>query len=385
MMVSNDRPLKQTIGTDRSAAIEAGKHEIRALEQELARNKNEEKAVGDEVFKSKKAWNEAQVEYNKLNKKIKQMQSTLDDLRAEAETSEDVPTIDTSDLENDVREAEESVEDMKKKEAAIVQEIESLQPEIDEHKRRLDEITARNEKVCDDLEMVEAKLEDIVKGHACRMELVEKMRAKVAQHEESLNQQEALLQDQKEKVAKALHGARKMTHQTIRDKKKLESNKSLCGLVDEVEIDAEPSEEDLEAIDIIIPEKDSKYFMTKIVNKEKKIEAERERRNMSEVDPAVAREKYLRAHSKMRQIDAITKNTQDLRHDLKDRKKRWRQFRSHIAEMTNIAFDEFLNKKGSAGEVEFDHERQQLNLIVQKVWFDPIILSHTTSNELLTS
>jgi hypothetical protein len=50
MMVSHDRPLKQTIGVDRSRAIDAGKIEIRALEQELARNRKEDDAVKDALL-----------------------------------------------------------------------------------------------------------------------------------------------------------------------------------------------------------------------------------------------------------------------------------------------------------------------------------------------
>ena len=45
MMVSNDRPLKQTIGIDRSNAIDSAKHELKALDHELARNKEEQKGV----------------------------------------------------------------------------------------------------------------------------------------------------------------------------------------------------------------------------------------------------------------------------------------------------------------------------------------------------
>jgi flagellar motility protein MotE (MotC chaperone) len=72
----------------------------------------------------------------------------------------------------------------------------------------------------------------------------------------------------------------------------------------------------------------------------------------------------------MTQIDAIEENVKLLRNDIKERKKRWIDFRSHIAQMTNISFDDFLNKKNSAGSVEFDHDNQQLNLIVQKVRAD---------------
>jgi flagellar motility protein MotE (MotC chaperone) len=94
------------------------------------------------------------------------------------------------------------------------------------------------------------------------------------------------------------------------------------------------------------------------VAKQKKIETERSRRSITEADPAVAREKYLRAKqdldSKMEQIRAIDQATSALETDLRERKKRWRQFRSHIAQMTNLSFDEFLGKKGSSGEIEFD-------------------------------
>merc|ERR1711957_130806 len=50
----------------------------------------------------------------------------------------------------------------------------------------------------------------------------------------------------------------------------------------------------------------------------------------------------------------------------KSRKQRWRKFRSHITTLTNEAFDEMLNKKGSSGTINFDHDEGKLNLTVQK-------------------
>jgi chromosome segregation ATPase len=54
-----------------------------------------------------------------------------------------------------------------------------------------------------------------------------------------------------------------------------------------------------------------------------------------------------------------------------ERKKRWRQFCSHIAVMTDQKFDEILNLKGSSGEIDFQHGKQTLNLVVQKDYADP--------------
>ena len=50
-MTSNDRQLKQTIGVDKSKAIEAGKLEARALEEDVKRCKQEEKSITNEAFK----------------------------------------------------------------------------------------------------------------------------------------------------------------------------------------------------------------------------------------------------------------------------------------------------------------------------------------------
>lgn len=214
--------------------------------------------------------------------------------------------------------------------------------------------------------------EDIVKGQARRQDLVDTIRAKVEQVEQALLEQEGQVKDCKEKVASALKGARRAQFCALRDAKMFQLKKNNSGEIPPgEEVQLEPTEEDLEEIEIVQPSRDSNTFKTKLKNKEKKIEQEKVRRNMSESDPAVAREKYFRAKEKldseMKQIETIERNCNSLKSDLKERKKRWRQFRSHIAEMTNLGFDEFLNKKGSAGIVEFNHEEQKLDLIVQKV------------------
>ncbi|KAL3811194.1 LOW QUALITY PROTEIN: hypothetical protein ACHAXA_004496 [Cyclostephanos tholiformis] len=371
MMVSNDRGMKQTVGVDRSAAIESAKHELKALQQELVRNQEEQKGVNDASYQHKKAWNDAKANYSKVSSRIKNMEEILGKLRDEAETSEEAPTIDTTEYENDIQEAETAVQDLKKKEAAVVQEIESLQPGLNELRKQLEEVDTRNSRILEDMEIVEAKLEDIVNHQTQRMEMVEKIRAKVQQLDDAVTKQEDNVAEIKGRVSEALAGARKMQFDYNRDIRMFELKKKNGGeLPHGEELELEPSENDLEEIDIVDPGNDSKFYKTKLQNKLRKIEQEKQRRNMSESDPVVARDKYFRARkdldSKMEQIHAIERNTKALTKDLKERRARWRDFRRHIAELTNLGFDEMLNKKGSAGEVEFDHEAGRLNLIVQK-------------------
>jgi len=91
------------------------------------------------------------------------MEAELDTLRTEAETSEEVPTIDTSEMEADIHDAEQEFEDVEKRQAAILEEIEALEPDIEQHKSKLDEVAARNDKVMDDLENAGEIVENIVK------------------------------------------------------------------------------------------------------------------------------------------------------------------------------------------------------------------------------
>ena len=372
-IVSNDRQLKQTIGVDRSAAIDSAKHELKAIQTELERNKREVEAIEGQSKRAKKGWNENKKESESLMTKVSKMEQKLEELKEEAETSEEVPTIDTTEFENDINVAEEEVDDLKKKETTISQDIESLQPGVEELKSKLDETATRNLKILDDLEKVEGELEDIVKGQNRRQEVVDKCRAKLQEREHHLKQQEEIITESKETVANALLAARKVQFATNRQEKMLEEKEANGGIAVEGDDDMndEPSEEDLEAIDIVEPKYDVKRCQTRVASYEKKIENEKTRRNLSEVDPAVARDKYLRAKksldSKMKQIQAIEQNVKMLLADVKERKKRWVAFRAHIAEMTNISFDDFLQKKNSAGQVEFDHDNQRLNLIVQKV------------------
>lgn len=68
----------------------------------------------------------------------------------------------------------------------------------------------------------------------------------------------------------------------------------------------------------------------------------------------------------METVSRCEDNSDRLAQDLSSRRKRWKQFRSHIGKMTNEIFDEMLNKKGSSGQIELDHINKTLNLIVQK-------------------
>jgi hypothetical protein len=161
----------------------------------------------------------------------------------------------------------------------------------------------------------------------------------VQQCEETLELQKVKIADHEEKVNKALIGARRMQFFANREVSKLNASEDQEG-ADGDDANRDPTHEELEEIEIVNPDKDVKHYQAKLATKQKKIQTERSKRSIIELDPAVAREKYLRAKqdldSKMQQINAIDAATKALETDLRERKRRWRQFRTHIAQMTNM-------------------------------------------------
>lgn len=45
---------------------------------------------------------------------------------------------------------------------------------------------------------------------------------------------------------------------------------------------------------------------------------------------------------------------------------RWRKLQKHLSSMTDHRFDEILQLNKQSGQLEFDHEGHELNLVVQK-------------------
>jgi len=132
----------------------------------------------------------------------------------------------------------------------------------------------------------------------------------------------------------------------------------------------EPTDAELEGVDRPRVQKAASYFVSRIETFEEDLERERKKHKITEGDMKAVWHKYKRAKDNLSKVkegmDRVDSTISKMRDDLKVRRKRWRHFRKHIAEMTNLTFGEMLNKKGSSGLVEFDHKNKSLGLTVQK-------------------
>jgi chromosome segregation ATPase len=248
-----------------------------------------------------------------------------------------------------------------------------LAPQVTEIKNRLTEVTARNEKVLADLAAAEQNLQQHVQAMSQREEKLTSTRLKLEKMQEVITKQEANVKKLEKDRDAALVKARELQFHRNADKKRKEEkeeNDDTLTPPSTEESTAEPTEEELEAIEPVEVRKETAYYLSKIERAKRKIVDEKKRRRLKESDPQVAFEKYMRAQSdldgNMKQIEAIEENVALLAEDMDARRRKWRQFREHIVNMTRDTFNEILNRKGSSGDLEFSHSEGTLDLCVQK-------------------
>lgn len=68
----------------------------------------------------------------------------------------------------------------------------------------------------------------------------------------------------------------------------------------------------------------------------------------------------------MAEIEKLEETLANYRSDLKERRKRWKQFRRLLSDKTSEKFQDLLSINKYKGELKFDHEDGSLDLMVQK-------------------
>jgi len=367
-MTANEKKLRQTIGVDKSAAIADAEQEAFVLQAEVDKLRKEESRLELKHLECQKSWNKAKRVEQTNNKEINALVVEIDSIKNEEVSAENLDT-DTTEFEQEVQEAQDEVQNLSEQEKELKDSIATKNPEIGEIKARLNEARTRNEKVLRDISEAEDELAQHVHNLSQRQEKLEKKREKVKQYETIIEQQDQKVSAMQSDVDQYLDAARRLAFQRIkREERQVQEEEG--DQPDDSQFTQDPTIEELASIEICNTEETASFFEAKIKRFKKKIQQEKERRNAEKDDPVIAYQKYRRARDQLRnktkkcqEIEALSEM---LEIDVKERKRRWKQFQVHIADLTDMKFDEMLNKKGSSGTIEFDHRDKQLNLIVQK-------------------
>lgn len=376
-MISNEKRLNRLIGVDKTAAIANAKEEMKVLQQELSELKATQVRLEKEHTDYKKSWNEIKRERRDCLVEIEKVEERREILKAEEEAAAN-SAQDTSEFEEDISTAQQTLLEWVQKKERIELEITELTPSAEGVKTRLHEVATRNQKVLADMQTNEDELSQYLSSLSQRNVQLEKRRAKIAMMHQAIEDQKATVAKKQGTRDIALRRARTM--HISREFARLQKHASHDALGPSPEY-VEPTDIELEEVEMKVVSNSVDSYARRIERQKAKIAQEMERQQMAETNAEAALDKYTRAnkslHGKLQQIDAINANIDMLQGDMKQRKKRWKQFRKHIVRMTNESFDEFLQKKGSSGELEFTHPTKDgeaqgtLNLVVQKDNEDP--------------
>lgn len=235
-------------------------------------------------------------------------------------------------------------------------------------------MTARNKKVLVGMNVAERDLDDYVQTLSQREAQLEKKRAKVQQMQEIFTKHETHVQKLGADRNEALHVARNQQYILIASKQRKEGRDSrpqMSPLAGD-ESGGQSSAEELLAIEPVGTNRESNYYRSKIERAKQKIGKKKQRRQLTESDPQVAFEKYLKAHTELvayrSALETVDGNEESLIDDSRSRKTRWRQIRDKIAQSTNA---EILNTNNMYGHLEFMHGDEILKVFAQKYSSQP--------------
>ncbi|GMH47517.1 hypothetical protein TrRE_jg10257 [Triparma retinervis] len=382
--------LRQRLGRDTASAVKDAKAQIEVLKEDFEDKKEEKKDLEAKQKEHKVKWNQYMKTQRTLQLEIKDMTARKAELKEELEemeeedNGEEVDNNLAAELESEKSEAETYEREIKEKE----RELEKILPEIEEKEAKLNEEKQRNDKVLKDLEDVSKTLAKVLEKKGSYESKVEKAQKKLAERKLRVENDEEECVKGREELDEMIRKSKVLTWKLMKEAEIREKSRSEEGAKgkdgddddeedeggggeEEEEVDVTAiTDEELEAIERPKITKTDEYYKARKSKYEAELETERKRRKVSESDPQVVWDKLNRAKGNLKEkqvgIGMIAENVNKMRADLKMRRKKWKTFRSHIAKMTNTTFGEMLNKKGSSGEVEFDHRDKTLNLTVQK-------------------
>ena len=363
---SNERKLKQTVGVDRTAAIADAQAQLSVLEDELRKIQKEESKLQNDHTSAQRQWNQAKNAVQKNAAAIESIMERIENIKEEMKASNN-QTIDTSELEEDIQQAEDLLARHKATEEKLVADREALLPHINELRDRLEETSIRNAKILDDISTAENDLTQFIETQTQQNDKLEKKRQKLEKYKDDLRTLEQQLDTIATRRDDYLLKARTM---------RFRSQQRSSQADDEGEsehkpsIRVEPTEEELEAIEPTVCKHEPSWYELRLKKIDEKIRNEKNRRNVATEDAATVYERYARAKAdlsaKTDQVTETDNRIDDLKKDIEMRRKRWRQFRKHLARSTGLKFDEMLSMNKYTGTLEFNDENKTLDLSVQK-------------------
>ena len=287
-MISNDKALVSTIGTDKSAAIANATQERHRVNEELKTLRNDLARLDQQHTALMRAWNSNKKSQMQNEKAIADFASQVEELRMELDCLDNV-AVDTKVEEDDVADAETEIEQLKAEEAKVKGEFDELSPRIEDIRSRLAQTSQRNDQIYRDMTEAQARMTNLLETQTQQQGMVDRHKQKLEQYEQLVATYQGRVDEYNEERLGALFKARFLQHQVT---------KMIADITEEgvpLSLSQTPGDEELEAIEPVPVSRDADYYKAKVERAKKKIEHERQKQRLNDEDAEEAHDKYIQA------------------------------------------------------------------------------------------
>jgi chromosome segregation ATPase len=367
---SNEKRLKHTIGSDKSAAIAQFKRDLDQLDVECQEGQREENRLEGEHTAHQRDWNSLKKSHRKSNDRINTLGDQIDQIKTDLENTAS-SNIDTSEFEEEVAQQLEILTKLSTDVERAKTELGEHRPVLDELRAKIQEIVQRSDKVLNDLGEAEEEMVKVVQTSSQHKDAVARKREKLDKYLNIMRMHAEKIEGFQEEDAKALKTARTLQYrlQSVQKAAK-EGSDNPVAMSPTQDVGVSPEElekiEPLEAGKTKAPE----YYDAKIKRQKEKIKEVRRLQRLSNEDPAEAFARYNKSKEdlqrKIDDVDELGTTIHRFEQDLRGRRKKWRAFRSHLTKVTSTKFSHLLSLNGYAGTLDFKHDEGELDLQVQK-------------------
>ena len=346
---ANRYRLRNLLSEDMGAIINGLNSELDQHHDRLRELKRKQEEVTAKIEEYNQEIRSLDAQYRDVQNEIRNKQREKSDLENNLSEIREAGQVDTSALEEEKMELGQALDLYKTR----IEEKEA------DHRREKGEenslLRRKNEaqKVADDiycqLQRVSDKLESFIQQKSVLDRNTEKANSKVHIAEKEVMGAEVILEQHRTKLAYLRADAQEKTSDLLREKWDGE----------DVNLEARDTHESLK--------KRIECYEKEVEEGRKKLGLDRRSRQQAVCNFENAVKDYEKSSQA---IECLIGRKDQLSADLKERKKTWKRQLNNSSKKVMNKFDEYLQKKGQNGTVEFDHEENDLKMICQTDNFD---------------
>lgn len=230
---------------------------------------------------------------------------------------------------------------MQEKYNELLPELETLRLTAKKKHDVVKEVMQRKKALDAELAKLQAEAEACIASRTTLLAKRDKVERDLAKAQRKLDEVATVLEEQRQELQRALAYARQQASGTLGD----DWDGQDCH--DRIEKSTEELQREQKAL-ITTKQREEQRARGRNVN----ITQIRERLN-------TARAEWLATRDLIENVSAMLRDMTD---DIAERKRRWTDQLAHVSRIVEAAFDNYMQRKGFSGNVEFDHENSKLSI-----------------------